>query len=257
MNLQEWSDYLEQYNTIEHLDLPESTNKYCVIMEFRVCPRLIQVINNFISILGPKGWGLIIFHGTKNEEFLKTNLSGKIKHVKYCKLDFENIDAQMYSNFLTSEDFWESLSNIGCEHTLIFQIDTVLLRPDIDKFLQYDYIGAPWFNPWRCFAYGQFTTVKIGNGGLSLRKVRTMLDIIKRHPRNLVETPQLENEDIYFAYWFERERGLYHLPSPYIASEFSLETTWHPNPCGMHQPHLDKMPSIEEFKKLLLTRNTT
>lgn len=249
MNCEEWTNHLQKYDTIEKIELPESSNKYCVIMEFRMDRKLIQVIHNFMSLLSSKGWGLVVYHGTKNEEFLKANLAGTIKHIKYCKMPFENIDASMYSEFFVSAGFWNSLLSIGCEHALIFQMDTVLLRPDIDQFLIYDYVGAPWFRPWRVVANNMTAFIQIGNGGLSLRRVKTMLQIIHTHPRNLRLSPLLENEDIYFSFWLSVEQG-YNLPSIEIASEFSVETVWHPNPCGMHQPHLDKMPSIEDFKKL-------
>jgi len=83
----------------------------------------------------------------------------------------------------------------------------------IDDFMRYDYIGAPWIDRW----YG----MDIGNGGLSLRKTKTMIRITKGFKFN-----ETENEDIYFA------RGTYELaarglsiniPPVHVAAKFAYE----------------------------------
>jgi hypothetical protein len=83
----------------------------------------------------------------------------------------------------------------------------------VGDFLRYDYIGAPWIDRW----YG----MDIGNGGLSLRKTKTMIRITKSFKFN-----ETENEDIYFA------RGIYKLaaqdpsikiPPVHVAAKFAYE----------------------------------
>jgi hypothetical protein len=258
MNTQEWDDYLYQFAAKQTGELctftitEEPTTKFAIIIEFREDPRLILVINNFMSLLAPKGWGLIVFHGTKNREFVRSSLRHNPRII-FGEVPYENINAELYSYFLCSADFWTAIQRFNCEHALIFQMDTILLRGDLEKFLEYDYVGAPWFAPWRFHASEQGVideTVQIGNGGLSLRRVSAMLDIIRKYPRN---DPQFYNEDMYFAYCLKV--GNYKLPSVEVAGEFSIETLWHPNPCGMHQPHVDKMPT-DPFNGLLETRHT-
>jgi hypothetical protein len=125
-----------------------------------------------------------------------------------------------------STAFWRRLLEYGCKHAVIFQMDTILLNPDLDSFLEYDYIGAPWANGFRW--------VVSGNGGLSLRHVETMLTIAETCP---IYHGQLCFEDIFFSYWC-KEKG-YHVPSKEIASQFSVETIFHETPCGMHKPTID------------------
>jgi len=122
-------------------------------------------------------------------------------------------NSSSYSKLLSSTRFWSALQ---AQHVLIFQTDSVLCSMSpwtIDDFLRYDYIGAPWINRW----YG----MDIGNGGLSLRKTKTMIRITKGFKFN-----ETENEDIYFA------RGIYDLaardpsivvPPVHVASKFAYE----------------------------------
>lgn len=244
MDTPEWSDYLKSFESATFAISEEKLTKYAIIIEFREDPRLILVIKNFMSMLAPLGWGLIVFHGTSNSEFVKNALL-QFPRIIFGEVPYENIDAGMYSQFLCSVDFWRAIKRFGCQHALIFQMDTVLLRPDLDKFLEYDYVGAPWKNPWLVQPDGlPATGIEVGNGGLSLRRVDAMFEIVQKYPR---VDPQFYNEDIYFSYW--TKVGGYRLPTREIAAEFSIETMWHPNPCGMHQPHIQNMPE-EEFKKL-------
>lgn len=80
------------------------------------------------------------------------------------------------------------------DKVLIFQTDTLLLKGDskgkggILDFIDYDYIGAPWHvtanagsNIWlrRTQRHGGLRE-GVGNGGLSLRDVPTMLRIAQK-----------------------------------------------------------------------------
>ncbi len=252
-----WNDYLKQFESLgAHMfqNIVEKSNKYCVIVEFRKHPQLDLVIKNFMFLLAPHGWGLIVFHGQENGEYARNCLQGW-KHVHYRQLPFDNVDQNGYSNILCGEEFWTSLLKIGCEHALIFQTDTVLLRPDIDKYLRFDYVGAPWTTRW-------MGILDFGNGGLSLRKVRTMLDIIKFHPRysewyKKLIIPELLNEDVYFSFWLYQDQHINPklcLPSMEEAREFAVETLYHLNPCGMHRPNLSAFPSYGDFEMLLSKR---
>ena len=57
---------------------------------------------------------------------------------------------------LTSVWFYEQI-NATANKILIFQTDSCLLKEGIDKFIDYDYIGAPWAH------YNN----EVGNGGFS------------------------------------------------------------------------------------------
>lgn len=119
-----------------------------------------------------------------------------------------------YSNLLITKDFWNMFDT---ENILIFQHDSMLLRHGIEKFLNYDYIGATWkFEPY------------VGNGGLSLRKKSAMLHVLDNY--NLYKHLP---EDMYFGYGC-RDLGLNLAPIE-IADKFSIETKFILGSMGYHQ----------------------
>lgn len=257
MNEPEWKNYLQQFDALtaaDFQDIPNKseTDKFCVLMELRSNPLLISVIKNFMYLLKNKGWGLIIYHGTDNEDFLKNCLDGW-KNVYFVRMTKDNITAEIYSDILCSLPFWDTLSYLGCKTSLIFQIDTVLLKDTIDEFLHYDYVGAPWWVTW-------LGVTAVGNGGLSMRKVDTMKYIINNYPRSAHTAGgyrYLQNEDIYFSYWLQIESHkniAIKIPSIESAMRFSVETVFSDDTCGMHQPHIDKFPNRDAFVKLLEKR---
>jgi len=89
----------------------------------------------------------------------------------------------------------------------------------LDDWLKYDWVGAPWGMGDR---YG-------GNGGLSLRRVSSMIQILQ-HQQRLDDS---EPEDVW---WTER---LGHLPNSKTANGtmsnmFSAEGIWYDEPLGYH-----------------------
>ena len=61
----------------------------------------------------------------------------------------------------------------------------LFLKNNIENFIEYDYIGAPWENS----QHGYY----VGNGGFSLRNKNLMIQILEQY--------ELENlfEDIFFS----------------------------------------------------------
>lgn len=186
-------------------------------------------------------WGLIIYHGIKNEEYVKSELKD-IENIKYLNINEENIDSRKYNIILTGERFWKTIEEIGCEHALIFQMDAVLLKDDVDEYLEYDYIGAPW-----SYNKNNISNNLVGNGGFSLRNTKRMLEIIRNHPYGYVESGN-ENEDIYFSSYVINK------PSTNIAKKFSVETIYYEDPTGMHKPNINNFPSKEHYIKILSKR---
>lgn len=153
---------------------------------------------------------------TKDFEFgevkLLTSLPSTNKHVV-------NIDpitsTEQYSEFIIRDldQFIET------PHALIIQYDGFILNPNAwdDEFLQYDYIGAPWFvKEWLVerfnFPKSLLGTGVVGNGGFSLRskKFITLCSQLAQenyftefHPEDIVLCVQnrakLEAEGMQFA----------------------------------------------------------
>jgi hypothetical protein len=156
-------------------------------------------------------------------------------------------DSQAYSRVLVSAHFWAMLR---AQHVLIFQLDSVLCAMSpwkVQDFLEYDFIGAPWID--------RFYGMDIGNGGLSLRKVKTMIHIIKTFPLE----GRYENEDIYFA------QGVYDLakqvkypvriPPVHVAAKFSYEAGALPRVAsfGVHKLPRHKISQKEHVADLFKT----
>ena len=123
------------------------------------------------------------------------------------KLDLTYIPSNMstgsqeeISRFLTNLWLYETVLQ-PAEHLLIFQTDSILCansRQTLNDFLDYDWVGAPWDPEGK---YG-------GNGGLSLRKVSTIIDILRNQERRDGSEP----EDV----WLTDRLG--HRPSAKLAN---------------------------------------
>ena len=240
----DWSNYLQQFDlpASQFQNIRKDTNKFCVIVEPRKHSLLGLVIKNFMYLLQNKGYGLIIFHGNNNKEFIEEQLIGW-PNVIYSSLHVDNLTVNDYNNLLKSIEFWEKILNYGCKHSLIFQTDVVLLKDSVDDYLNYDYVGAPW-NQTSCRWFG---CLEVGNGGFSLRNTQIMIDIIKKHGN--VNT--FNNEDIYFSMLCLLHK--YNVPTIDVAKTFSLETLFYHDPCGIHKPFLHEFPP-NEYKRILSKR---
>jgi hypothetical protein len=115
-------------------------------------------------------------------------------HVKLGKLDLTYIPANMTTG--SQEDISRLLTNLWLYETvlqpaewlLVFQTDSMLCansRQSLNNWLDYDWVGAPW-NP-----NGRFG----GNGGLSLRRVSKIVDVL----RNQERLPNTEPEDVWLT----------------------------------------------------------
>jgi hypothetical protein len=86
----EWSNYLKQFDvgSSYFTHVPKLSNKYCVIIEPRKHPLLKLVCKNFMFLL--KGWGLIVYHGSENEEFVRSELAD-IPNIRYVNMKVDNL----------------------------------------------------------------------------------------------------------------------------------------------------------------------
>jgi hypothetical protein len=87
---------------------------------------------------------------------------------------FESLTS--YSNLLMSPIFYKSFDEY--EYLLVFQTDALIVRGDLEQFINLNkvYIGAPWIVKNK-----HTKNLLIGNGGLSLRKVKEFTEITELH----------------------------------------------------------------------------
>ena len=172
-----------------------------VIVETRPIANIEYIIKRHLCKLNNE-WELFIFHGDKNAH-LFDRLQAK-------KFNIHNIGLKEYNRLLTSAGFWHQIPH---EKILIFQHDSMLLKKDIEKFLEWDFVGAP---------------LKDGkqNGGLSIRSKNIMLKAIKRY------NYRSGNEDIFFCSMIPRIGGK--MAPLSVAQEFSCESIFRLNTYGYH-----------------------
>lgn len=107
-----------------------------------------------------------------------------------------------YNRFMLSEDFYSAF--LDYEYILIAQLDVYVFRDELDDWCRrgYDYVGAPWigrdvyrlplvrqfvqlYSAWKR-RRGQRTQFdrygRVGNGGFSLRRVKSHLDVLRQMP---------------------------------------------------------------------------
>lgn len=193
------------FTNINYSKIPKEALLECVILEPRIEKNLRNVLNNFTTILPFASF--TIFHSEENCQYIK-NIIGPV-HNFNLKLLPKGFNKKMYSEYLTSADFWNQLHG---DKILIFQVDTGIRRNNILTFWEYSYIGAPW--DW--LIYGS-DKVKIGNGGLSLRDRKIMIDICNQFTLN-----ENDPEDTFFGIHLIDFPNVI-LPTVHKAYEFSIE----------------------------------
>ena len=235
--------------------MPASRFRAATVMH-RPCSTLSFTLANFAGVLGTE-WPLLVLHDANISAHVEGNkMVRELKRQKglhsssLTAAGFREVlvdDAQAYSRVLISAHFWAILR---AQHVLVFQLDSILCSMSpwkVHDFLEYDYIGAPWID--------RFYGMEIGNGGLSLRKVKTMIHIIKTFPLE----GRYENEDIYFA------QGVYDLakqkkfpvriPPVHVAAKFSYEAGALPRVAsfGVHKLPRHKISQKETISALFKT----
>lgn len=91
----------------------------------------------------------------------------------FDRSNFESVFS--YSKLLLSRIFYARFAEY--DYILIYQLDGFVFRDELTDWCKkgYDYIGAPWFKHYGVNYEGN-ELWKVGNGGVSLRKVSTFLN---------------------------------------------------------------------------------
>jgi hypothetical protein len=102
------------------------------------------------------------------------NVQARVVHFKARY--FKNISG--YNRLLMSPGFYGKF--LDYEFMLIYQPDCWVFRDELDSWCEkgFDYIGAPWFEGF-ALPREDDPIVGVGNGGLSLRRVRSLYRITR------------------------------------------------------------------------------
>ncbi|KAK6582859.1 hypothetical protein PZA11_005267 [Diplocarpon coronariae] len=235
--------------------------KAAVIIETRFRTNLIPLILHFGSVLGPS-WPILIYTSAESmgmfasSAALSRYIKTRIIQLRILPQETLFTNSDSVNKFMTQPWLWESLAPV--ENVLIFQSDSMLCANaarSVDDFFEYDLVGAP-------IAEGRGTGY---NGGLSLRKRKTILRVLENF--DWEEEKQKGNENRFEdQYYYNRmnelraeeeeagidpkSEGAINLPTMEVARTFSVETIDYPHPLGVHQVHRwlgEQMVSLDDW----------
>jgi len=162
--------YIKYIRNVKLINFMESSDYESVFIEYRCLPHCEFLIRNAILKLGEK-WCHTIICGNLNYEYMVQLCSTISNKIKIIKTNYDNLTPSEYSLFLSTIEFWNLLNG---KKILIYQEDSMIFNHNIDDFLKWDYIGAPWPEGQNDNRSG------VGNGGISLRTKDIMIQIINK-----------------------------------------------------------------------------
>jgi hypothetical protein len=236
--MEELLGYVDVFE-VDFSTIPMESRYIGVIVEPRRHKMLELILRNFVYMM--KGWSLLIYHSDDNREYVEKIL-GENHRARLVRMSEGNIDIDDYNRLLMSKEFYET---VGGEKILVFQCDSFIRKRCIDRFMEYDYVGAPWAP--NTISKDRYLEVEIdrvgvrekhkivvGNGGISLRTPSVMMRILS--------LPYLEgwkkkvNEDIFFAIGMECVTDCKRCPME-VSMTFSVETIFYHDPFAWHKAY--------------------
>jgi hypothetical protein len=207
-----------------------------VLIEFRCLPHLEFLIRNAIFKIGDE-WSYTVVCGNVNYEYMVNICSSISSQINIIKIQKNDMKSSEYSEMLTSIDFWNLLKG---EKICIYQEDSCIFQHNINDFLSFDYIGAPF--PKRT----NDTPNSVGNGGFSIRSKSKMIEVI--NAKSVFDTKfnsstlqymkkiniTFPPEDVYFSKNMQ-EMNIGQVSDWDTASLFSSESIFNKNSIGGHK----------------------
>lgn len=155
-------------------------SKVALLIENRPQPIIVPLMLKFMYQM-PPDWRFRFMGSPESVAFVNQSAAMR-EHVKSGKVDLTYIPAnmstagqEMISRFLTTLWLYDTVLQ-PAEILLVFQTDSMVCannKRSMDDFIGYDWVGAPWSVGGR---YG-------GNGGLSIRRVSRIIDILRNQRR--------------------------------------------------------------------------
>lgn len=205
---------------------PYNASKVALLIENRPLGLLAPLLLHMVAVL-PPDWRFL-FLGSDASIGIVDNSAAIRRQVAIGKLELKLLPSNVsiggqedISRFFTELWVYQHLF-WPAEWLLVYQTDSVMCASNkgtVDDWLEYDWVGAPWSGDSR---YG-------GNGGLSLRRVSSIITVLENQRRQEFSEP----EDV----WLTERLG--HLPNSRVANgsesvKFSGESIWYEEPLGYH-----------------------
>lgn len=176
---------------------------------------------------------ILVVPESLNTSQYETLAAGKLEVQRFNDTYFK--DVQGYNRLMLSQQFYKRFA--AYRYMLVYQLDAWVFRDELEYWCSknYDYIGAPWTgHSWAAFAAGHHTFMRtllyklgyrkfnlVGNGGLSLRKVKSAvfnLGIFSYSVKKFTG-----NEDAFFSFYINSYNPFFSIPSSAEALGFSFD----------------------------------
>lgn len=240
----------------KRINLPaENSSNIVILVDNR--PNYLSVLSTLFSMCNLNAtWKCRIYTSKNGLKYYEKWLGTIAEIVHSPILDIKKFHIDVYNKLLMDINFWNSLN--GYEKCLIIQDDGVLLRKGIERFMKYDYVGAPWIDvPDNQYLKDHVNSELVGNGGLSFRSISAMKRITNEFHKekkslfykNINNIP----EDVYFVKHLKKINA--NMPSMQEALIFSSEEIMHNDSIGFHKIWTYHEPERVKmfFKNLLST----
>ncbi|APA08349.1 hypothetical protein SS1G_13279 [Sclerotinia sclerotiorum 1980 UF-70] len=208
---------------------PTSTldpTKLAFMVETRSLPHLPLQLTHMTSVI-PQEWTFKFMGSNTSINYLLSfhHLQDLVASKKLTLIPLPsqwNVSSrESISQMFTDPELYKSLS--PAEHLLIFQPDSIFCTKaptTLNDFIQYDYIGAPW----------SAKSTHGGNGGLSLRRVSSILRVLENERRKPGDGAL---EDLWLSNALNRLEGS-KMANAEVSKTFSVESVWDDAPLGYH-----------------------
>ncbi|KAK6337708.1 hypothetical protein TWF696_001191 [Orbilia brochopaga] len=207
--------------------LTYNKSKVALLIEDRPLGQLAPLTLHMINVV-PPDWVFRFYGSQESINHLNHSLPIQMWE-RLGKLTMELVPSnltlhgqQELSRTFTNLWFYETLL-APAEYLLVFQTDSILCAnsgKDLNDWLQYDWVGAPWVK----------NAQSGGNGGLSLRRVRPIIDLLKKESR---PDGHPELEDLWLCNRLAKMPGI-NMANGSMEAHFSVEAVWEDKPMGYH-----------------------
>ncbi|KAI9731109.1 MAG: hypothetical protein M1818_007967 [Claussenomyces sp. TS43310] len=201
------------------------------MVETRPIPHLPAQFAHMAAVIPPE-WQLLFMGTPDSIAFMRSsrvisNLEAS-QRLRFTELpdNYSVKDRESISQMFTDHHLYASIL-APAEHLLVFQPDAIFCvnsEQSLNDYLEWDWIGAPW-GPKIEFG---------GNGGLSLRKVSKILQVLEKRKRRPGDGAL---EDLWLVNQIHALENS-HLPNATISKHFSVESVWDDRPLGYHIGYL-------------------
>jgi len=238
-----------------HVKSEKTSKRAALVIENRIDKQwLFTVLNSWLMC--PLDTELILITDNENSEKAKSILATHAPELKSNIYAAETMvkgtelgDTGSYNKMLKEKEFW---INIPYEELLLIQTDALLCKPVSHFFFGFAYLGAPFIprqhseyfeernknGEIKSFFKSDASLHSVpnrdvfphlhGNGGLSIRSRKIMIEICERWGN---QSPYTEAEDVFFSRHITKASAVAPLE---VAQAFACETTYNPNSIGSH-----------------------